>query len=242
MRIAQITDLHIGRAGENTFDIDVRANFRRILSKVCQVAPDYIVATGDLCYQDPDPLILQYVKDELDATGIPYFVISGNHDDSPMLATCFGLEEQLCDAELYYSRLVDGVPLLFLDSAVGRLSATQKQWLQNELQRHTTPVVVFIHHPPLAGGVPYMDNNHALQDRAEVAELLLQSAQPVHVFCGHYHIEQTVQRQHVQVHITPSGFFQIDPQYTDFAVEHHRVGFRDILWENGQLLHRVVWV
>ncbi len=242
MRIAQITDLHIGRADENTFDVDVRANFRRILSSIQQSPPDYIIATGDLCYQDPAPDILQYVKEQLDATGIPYFVIAGNHDNSLMLARCFGVEQHLHGSELYYQQVLDGQVVLFADTAQGELSATQKTWLKSALAAATGPLLLFMHHPPLLAGVPFMDRNYPLRDQEEVAALLMDSPYPVHVFCGHYHIAQSLQQANLQVHITPSNFFQIDPAQTEFAIEHHRIGFRDIHWSSARLRHRVVWV
>ena len=242
MRIAQITDLHIGQEGENTFDIDVRANFQRILHRIRVLAPDYMVVTGDLCYRDAAPEIMDYVKAELDRLDIPYYVIAGNHDDSTMLAQHFGIRTHLHDGELYYCQVLDGFPVLFLDSARGQLSARQKAWLQEQLGKFTGPALVFMHHPPLWADVPYMDTNFPLQDRTEVAAILQQAPYPVSVFCGHYHIDQTVHEGSLQVHITPSGFFQIDPASAEFAVEHHRVGFRDISWEADRIRHRVIWV
>ena len=52
MRILHLTDLHIGEEGEDTYGVDVRANFLDILSKIPLMQPDLLVVTGDLCFRD----------------------------------------------------------------------------------------------------------------------------------------------------------------------------------------------
>ena len=46
MRILHLTDLHIGEEGEDTYGVDVRANFLDILSKIPLMQPDLLVVTG----------------------------------------------------------------------------------------------------------------------------------------------------------------------------------------------------
>ncbi len=242
MRIVQITDLHIGLAGEDTFGVDVRANFSHILSAIQKQAVDHLVLTGDLCYQNPDPNIFQYVKDKLDATGIPYSLIAGNHDNSVQLAHAFNLKDRLKGQELYYRLEVDGLPILHLDSAAGQLSNQQKDWLKQELTKIKEDQIIFIHHPPLLANVPYMDNNHALKDRAELQQILANAAGEVHLFCGHYHIAKSIHRGPLHVHIAPSCFFQIDDSQQDFAVDHHRIAYRDIRWDGQLLEEKLVWL
>jgi len=242
MRIAQISDLHIGQLGEDTFGVDVRQNFELILQKISTSSIDYIVLSGDLCYQDPHPAIFTFVKMRLDQTGIPYFVIPGNHDDTRMLAQYFGLESLLKQNELFFQQSLDGISVLFLDTAVGHLSDAQKGWLQEEVNKQKQDILIFMHHPPLLAGVPFMDQNHPLRDHEEVRKIFLEAPVNVHVFCGHYHIDKNLRLANLQVSITPSCFFQLDPHFSDFAVDHRRIGFREIEWDGQFLQHRVIWL
>ena len=70
MRIVQITDLHVGREGEETYGVDVRANFRKILQAARQWRPEYLVLSGDLCYRDGDVAIYHWIREQLDELGI----------------------------------------------------------------------------------------------------------------------------------------------------------------------------
>ena len=104
MKLILITDLHIGLEGEDTYGVDVRQNFRNIKAAILEAAPDHIIIAGDLCYMDAVEDTYHWVKAEMDALGIPYDVIVGNHDDSTMLAAAFGLSAQLSDGVLFYKK------------------------------------------------------------------------------------------------------------------------------------------
>ena len=92
MRIIQLTDLHVGEAGELGYGVDVRANFLKILDAARQLNPDRIVVTGDLCMHTGSAPVYEWMKAQLDDTGIGYEVISGNHDTPTLLSEVFGLE------------------------------------------------------------------------------------------------------------------------------------------------------
>lgn len=241
MRIVQITDLHIGLADEATFEIDVRANFLKICEKIRQLAPDYVVISGDLCYQNAHPVIYSWIKQQLDALEITYDLISGNHDDPVMLAQAFNIEHLLVDGALYYQRQLEGFPYLFLDTTTGVISSKQLSWLANCLKKQLGRLIIFMHHPPLLAGVPHMDHHYALENRDEVLELLLEYPGPVDVFCGHYHVDKTISTENVNVHITPSNFFQIDQYSEKFAVDHRRPGLREIEITSEYLRHTVIF-
>ena len=86
MKIIQITDLHIDKENEYPYDIDVRRNFKRVLNAARRQKPDHLVISGDLCYQDGETEIYEWIKLQLDNSKIPYDIIAGNHDDSHMLS------------------------------------------------------------------------------------------------------------------------------------------------------------
>ncbi len=228
MTIIQITDLHIDEEFEFPFDIDVRKNFLTILETLKNIQMDHLVLTGDLCYRDGDTAIYQWVKEQLDTAGFSYDIISGNHDDSVMMAESFGLGHLLQQKELYYTKMLGSRFGIFLDSSRGTHSEEQLRWLRRQLKNADGEVIVFMHHPPLKVGVPYMDNNHALQDGKQVMEIFNQHEDKVFIFSGHYHVERTIAQGNVLLQITPSCFFQIDGSVEDFKVDHHRIAYRTI--------------
>lgn len=242
MRIVQITDLHVGLANEATFDVDVRANFLAICQKIRELAPDYVVVSGDLCYEESDPIIYRWIKQHLDSLEITYDLLSGNHDDPVQLAQAFNCEHLLKNGALYYQRQLEGFPYLFLDTTTGILSKQQLNWLNDALKQLAGPVIIFMHHPPLLAGVPHMDRNYALKNRVEVQEILFNFSKRIDIFCGHYHVDKTIGIDQVNVHITPSCFFQIDQHVENFAVDHHRPALREIEVSENQVSHSVIFL
>jgi Icc protein len=242
MRIVQLTDLHIGLEGEDTYGVDVRENFQKIKAAISALQPDHIVVSGDLCYRDGQQSIYTWVKAQLDDLGLPYDVISGNHDDPVMLANTFGLQADLHDGQVYYAKELGGKPVLFLDTTTGIVSTTQLEWLKAQLAANPTDIIIFMHHPPLLAGVPFMDNKYALKNRDEVLEVLFAHPHQISVFTGHYHVEKYVQQKNVAVFITPSCFFQLDQTEEDFKVDHYQIGFREITLNGTKLMHTVKYL
>lgn len=228
MQIALITDLHTGQEEDYPFDINLRENFRNILEEVAKCKPDHLIVAGDLCLRAAEPDTYLWQKDLLQALHIPYHIIAGNHDDSVILQQVFNHLPLPKDGELYYKVYIGAQPFLFLDTSKKETSHTQKAWLENEL-KHGSPVpIVVMHHPPALMQVPYMDRNHALNDRDEIMNILQQVQKPIDVFCGHYHVEKLVCFGSIRIHITPSCYFQIDQKQQDFAVDHHCIAYRII--------------
>ncbi len=232
MKIIQITDLHIDDEEAYPFDIDVRKNLLRILTYIEKYKPDHLVVSGDLCYRDPKPEIMQWVKEVLDFSGLEYSVIAGNHDDSEMMAEVFQIKHLLNEEELYFAKRIGKETVLFLDTARGFLSAKQSNWLKRQLKNAGSDVLIFMHHPPVKAGVAFMDNRYPMQYLDKVQQIFFDQPANVHVFCGHYHVEKTIRLKNLTVQITPSCFFQIDQQSPEFKVDHHRIAFREIVMDN----------
>lgn len=242
MRIIQITDLHIGQEGEDTFGIDVRQNLLNILELVKEMQPDHLIVSGDLCFQDPAESIYEWVKEQLDAVAIPYDLLSGNHDHPGMMAAVFGKEELLKNGELYFSRQLGNQPLLCLDTTTGVVSDTQLSWLEERLSEQTDDSLLFMHHPPMLSRVPHMDRKYALHNREELQKVLFEFDFTIHVFSGHYHVDKTVFLKNILLYITPACFFQIDQHKEEFQVDHHRPGLREIVLEDRKILTTVKYV
>ena len=239
MRIVQITDLHVSQEGKESFGVDVRANFLKIRDAIAALNPDHLVVSGDLCLNIGERPIYNWIKPYLDGLNIPYDIISGNHDDPVMMAEAFGIEELLSNKELYFQKKIGNKEILFLDTTTGVVSAEQLSWLKTRLAEMDCDVVIFMHHPPLYAGVPYMDSNHSLQNQEEVQKILFEFPHSITVFTGHYHVEKTITKKNITVHITPSCYFQIDQTSEAFKVDHHRIGFREILCQDDTIVSTV---
>ena len=242
MKFVQITDLHIDQADECPFGIDVRKNFLQILEAAAIEQPDFLIVTGDLCYREGDKKIYRWIKSQLDKFLCPYEIIAGNHDDSSLMAKVFEREHLLNDGEFYFAKKWGKQSCLFLDTAIGKHSDNQTKWLKRQLKNNKGALIVFMHHPPFISGVPYMDNNHSLQDMEQIQALFYSYPDQISVFSGHYHVEKTIISQNVTSMITPSCFFQIGQSLEEFSVDHHRIAYRTIELEKGLLRTTVCYL
>ena len=236
MRIIQITDLHIGRTDENSHGVDVRSNFLNILAEVKFAKPDYLVITGDLCLHEGHEAVYQWIKARLLKLGIPFYLIPGNHDDSALMREVFEMNFIKDRDELYYAVKLGRQTCLFMDNAAARHSEVQLLWLKRQLyQAEDETLLLFTHYPPYLAGVPFMDTKHPLQDMEAIQPILQNYAAPIHVFCGHYHVEKTLHTQNTHVHITPSCYVQIGQEKVEFEADHHRIAMRIIDVENSMI-------
>lgn len=245
MRIIQITDIHIGAEGEATRDVDVRGNFSAMLNLALDLQPDYLVFSGDLCYSTANAGNYRWIRAQIEALSLPYDIIPGNHDETSLMAKSFDRTHLLLPSgEMAFERSMAGCRFLFLDTSTATLSEAQTDWLAARLQHVDQRQIIFMHHPPLKAGVPFMDNKYALQNPDTFLAVVAAHPQlPVHVFCGHYHVDKTVHAGHLHVHITPSTFFQIDGFREDFGIDHYRPGMRVIdLSEDGAFTHTVKYL
>ena len=205
--------------------MDVRANFLRVLHAAQLLWPKWLVLSGDLCYDKGETGIYQWIREQMDRTGIPYYMVPGNHDDVNLMEQVYDLKLQVKAGELYYQEDFDGQPVLFLDTGTGEVSAAQQQWLRLCLRELNRPALLFLHHPPLLAGVPHMDRKYALRNRDEVLAILTDHPHPLTLFSGHYHVHKSIRYQNLTLHITPSTYFQIDQFHNDFRIDHYRPGF-----------------
>jgi Icc protein len=242
MKIIQLTDLHLAEAGVNPYEIDVRGNFIRALDTITAHHFDLLVISGDICYDVGQAPTYHWVRAELNARNIPYALIPGNHDDTNMMIDCFDLHHAAQAGQLFYTIIGDADEcLIFLDSSSQSLSHLQLDFLRQQLLTYRQPVCLFIHHPPLPMGVPFMDTKHALRQPQPLLDILAAHPYPITVFSGHYHGEKSVRWRNVDAHITPSCFYQIDWKLADFAVDHTRIAYRHIVFEAEKLTHAVVY-
>ena len=92
MKICLITDIHIDAPGELPIGLDTRLQFVQTIQKIKEKKYDFMIVAGDLCHKTGIKETYLWIKSQLNETSIPYCVIPGNHDTSPVLAEVFGLD------------------------------------------------------------------------------------------------------------------------------------------------------
>lgn len=152
---------------------------------------DLCVISGDLVDRGTlqDYTIL---RNCLDALVVPYRVMVGNHDSRGELRQIFDLPRGAMDDFVQYALPLPAgrvfcLDTLNLDADCGQFCAARLDWLERALaDAPLQPVLVFMHHPPLALGLPMQDTDR-LTDGAAVLKCLSSHEGPVHLFFGHVH-------------------------------------------------------
>ena len=243
MRIAFITDLHIAGENEKPLEVDVRQNFLNALQAVKDLHPIALVIGGDVCYDTGDRAIYQWVSQQVNELPFPTYFISGNHDDSTLLSEELKLTHHLQDGELYYAFPMEGYPALFLDTSKGEMSERQWTWLKEHLSAlRDNNVLIFMHHPPLKAGVVHMDTHYAFKQSDRFIELVKELPCHVTVFCGHYHVEEWIQRGNLSVLITPSLFFQLKKDTVNLEIDHFKPAVREVNFTIDGLMSTVHYI
>ena len=226
MRIAFLTDLHLGTPGQATQGVDVRRNFLNALNYLTELKPDALVIGGDVCYDTGQAGTYRWFRERVEALPYPWYAIAGNHDGSALMARELGLEAHLREDEFFFEQKLGETSALFLDTARGRCSENQWQWLAGKLAG-SDEALIFMHHPPVLAGVGHMDTNYPFQESEKFLELIT-PLRRVTVVCGHYHVEKVVQRGNLTVYLTPSLFFQMKHDPIECVFDHFRIGIREV--------------
>src|SRR5271156_3132713 len=167
MLLAQISDLHIKRAGALAYRrVDTAAALTRCVAALnaLKPRPDVVIMTGDLVDQG-DPEQYAYLKTLLAPLEIPYYLLVGNHDDRAALREAFSDRAELRTGGdfVHYTADIGPLRLIALDSVVpgqsaGNLCDARLAWLEAQLETsQDKPVIVALHHPPFECGIGHMD-------------------------------------------------------------------------------------
>jgi 3',5'-cyclic AMP phosphodiesterase CpdA len=194
--IAQITDTHVSTPdSRNDLIFRTAEHLARAVAHVngLRPRPDVVVATGDLVEQGE---IAEYerLREILAPLAMPLFLIPGNHDNRGHLTAVFRDRAYLPRHGEFLQYTVEDWPLrlVALDTLVpgaggGRLCADRLAWLEARLaERPGRPTVLFMHHPPFATGLAFMDGM-GLEGREALAAVIRRHPQVERIACGHLH-------------------------------------------------------
>lgn len=187
MILAQLSDLHLDEPGSRHM-----VRIEHILSVLAQVKPrpDLLLLTGDLT-QDGTPSQYALLQELLD-NGLPFAMVAGNHDDATLLHASFPCVSPPPGGSLRLE--VGPLDLLLVDTTVpghehGELSEAQLRTMAGQIDAIGKPVLIAMHHPPVAARVPALDGSGLRQPWALASWL---GARPgvVGLLAGHYHQAQ----------------------------------------------------
>lgn len=137
--------------------------FEEIAARAKSQNYDAVALTGDIV-SFPSAAGVDFVKEKLDATEIPYFYVCGNHDwhFEGMEGTEKDLRDEWIEKRLKplfpegvnplgYSRVVKGVNILMIDDSIYEILPEQLEFLRAELAKGL-PTLAFMHIPLYAPG------------------------------------------------------------------------------------------
>lgn len=219
LKIAQITDLHIG--GDYNGKYKVKENFEKVIQAIPKDI-DLLIVTGDVVDADQPNCENNYlyVRDTIENNiKSDYLVLGGNHDNMKMLEDTFG--DNCIISPVQNISFEDGI-ITLIDTSDGTLI----QELLNEVDERS--VAVFTHYP--LAKLP-----HKFMEKFELKNLDKISVKIPNIFCGHFHYKY----DEGNVHVTPSTQCQIDPNKEEFTVASFNAGYRIISIENEKVTSEV---
>ncbi len=222
-RILHITDTHL--PGENVpglHNVPVWNIFDRLIEHIEAMPekPDLLLHTGDLA-EHGAPGAYDRFRERISATGMPFLVLNGNHDDPTELASRLDMPSRSHADKVFsidFVHEVDGFPIVALDTwhpqqrnPLGKLTEGQLDWLASVLDRLATPALVCMHHAPFPLGSPWLDENMVISGGEALHSVLRSRADRVRaVLHGHLHRGVHVVRDGVAYH----GLAALGWQYT----------------------------
>ncbi len=245
MLIAQVTDLHLHADPDHPN----LARLNRVLDHLAalQPRPDLLVLSGDLA-DDGAVESYRHLQAALGRWPGQVAFALGNHDRREHFLDVYGAVH--ADGGFVQGRTVlDGLQLLVLDSLEdgrhgGAFCAARARWLREALRDiGPAPVLVFLHHPPVDVGIPWIDPGPG---QAWIARLdaALQGANVVGICTGHVHLGGVFRWQGRMVVTCPSSssdlslaFAPMPPSAPDGRplVEQGEPAFALHRWQDGQL-------
>ena len=195
MLIAQITDSHLRTEGTRLFGaVDTFGALQRAIDHInaSDPGPDAVIFTGDLVH-DGGAEDYATLTDLLQRLRAPVFAVPGNHDRRELTRRALAYTGVMPDAgPIRFTADAGPVRLIALDSLVeghahGHLGSDQLAWLDDQLKGvPDSPTLVFLHHPPFATGIGFMDKIR-LDDGEALAAVVGRHGHVGLIACGHVH-------------------------------------------------------
>ncbi len=192
-KIVQLSDLHLVAPGRALFGAVPRERLAQAIDAILRDHADAALCllTGDLADADHDAAYRDLAA-MLARLPMPVLPMMGNHDDREALRRAF----PPAFGDFPFLQTAADTPagrFLLLDTAdagraSGILCAERLRWLESRLAEDTDrPLFLAMHHPPLAVGIPSMDQ-YALRNPEDLWTVIEpHRARLRHLFLGHLH-------------------------------------------------------
>ena len=218
-----------------------------ILNYISKEYPDsHLVVTGDIAH-DENMDTYKEIRKLLHSFFPNYRLLPGNHDNREAMWSVFRdlLDEDLETVNFSYS--VGGWRLIGLDSHIpgelfGLITQRQLDWLNQQLSLHRAqPTILFVHHPPVVVGSPWLDKIN-LREPEMLYEVLINKNQVKAICTGHIHQEFEGQLNGIKVYGTPSTSIQFTPNTERALYDKLPPGFRIFEFGNDSFRTNIVRV
>lgn len=219
------SDTQLVPPGQLNFDLDPAARLRACVAAINEECPQSAccVVTGDLTHWG-EVAAYRVLKEELAQLAMPCYLLMGNHDCRQAFLSVFAEHSVEASGFIQYAAELGDTRLLFLDTLEpgrrgGYLCPQRLAWLKSQLERGGR-VLLFMHHPPFAVGLPCMDGD-GLSNSDELLACLWPHRDIIqHLFFGHLHrtVSGTWHGMGFScplslVHQTPFDFTETRPDY-----------------------------
>ncbi|WP_299366701.1 metallophosphoesterase [Winogradskyella sp.] len=233
-KIAHITDLHLDEEFSIGIKINTRKRFDMILESIKENEINEIICTGDIGINKGVDYFFERLKN------MNLSVTMGNHDDFFEISKYYSLGADYELNKIYKSRVYGQYKFIYLDSSTGYIDDKQIEWLKTEL-KSSRPLMIFVHHPIFATGLK-IDEIGQLNNSNELKKLLIEVPRPIHIFCGHYHMESSLVHKNIAQQITPAVVFQVKKSIDKIDLDASISGYRIIEIKNSELSSKVVYL
>ncbi|MGB8054888.1 MAG: phosphodiesterase [Azonexus sp.] len=194
MKIVQLSDLHLTLPGAELFGSAPLARLELAIDRILEnhADADFCLLTGDLADAGGDAAYAS-LAEALRRLPMSAHLLPGNHDSRAALRRHF---PQLANNDGGFMQAALATPggyFLLLDTVEpgapwGSYCIQRREWLAQQLAAAgDRPLYVAMHHPPLALGIPSMDQ-FALRDAEAFWSVIAPHRTRIrHLFFGHLH-------------------------------------------------------
>lgn len=233
-RIAHITDIHLDEDFPKEIGVDTAKNWSQILESLQGQEIDEIFFTGDIGSAASNNAFFTSLKPFQDRLKITL----GNHDAFSEATKYYANSMAEGEQELYYFSEDLFFQYFFFDSSSNRISRRQLDWFKAHAGEDKG-MIIFLHHPLIANHSK-MDELHAMENRNELTEILKNLDREVHVFCGHYHMDDLTTEDNIHQQITVAASYQIEKRVDAIETNSTSFGYRIIEVDKGRVSSQLV--
>ncbi len=192
MILAQISDLHIGYAGQGNVCKNA-ARLRMVGDALNDLKrpPDIVIATGDLVEHGVE-WAYKDLKNVLKQIKAPVYLAFGNHDRRGPFTKIFP-KFPYVDGFLQYTVEDHAVRIIVLDTLDenrhgGSFCQARADWLDARLaEQPNRPTVIAMHHPPIRTGIGWLTIKPGAKWVERLNGVLSRYDNVQHIFAGHIH-------------------------------------------------------